>query len=86
MSTVIPNATTRGLVEPGDPNVTVCLLPSTELVFDGDVEYESALGFLPVKKVGENTASFRRVNPDRRRGQIYCGGATVPFSTSPSGG
>ena len=65
VSTVFSNSITRGFAEEGNPQVAVCLLPGTELVFDRDVECDHALGFFPTKKMGENTARFRRINPDR---------------------
>ena len=58
------NSYTRGFAEEGKPGVAVCLLPGTELVFECGVEYDHALGFFPTKKMGENTARFRRINPD----------------------
>jgi hypothetical protein len=65
VSTVFSNSITRGFAEEGNPQVAVCLMPGTELVFDRDVECDHALGFFPTKKMGENTARFRRINPDR---------------------
>jgi hypothetical protein len=41
---------TRGFCSPGDPNTAVCVLPGTELAFDGYLE-------------GYQTAIFRQVNP-----------------------
>lgn len=43
----------------------VCLRPGTELVFDRPVECDHALGFFPTKNMGETTARFRQINPDR---------------------
>jgi hypothetical protein len=65
VSTVFSNSITRGFAEEGNPQVAICLLPGTELVFERDVECDHALGFFPTKKMGENTARFRRINPDR---------------------
>jgi hypothetical protein len=65
VSTVFSNSITRGFAEEGTPQVAICLLPGTELVFERDVECDHALGFFPTKKMGENTARFRRINPDR---------------------
>jgi hypothetical protein len=55
---------TRGFTAVGEPNVAVCLLPGTELVFDRDVECDHALGFFPNKKLRENVARFRQINLD----------------------
>jgi hypothetical protein len=65
VSTVFSNSITRGFAEEGNPQVAICLAPGTELVFERDVECDHALGFFPTKKMGENTARFRRINPDR---------------------
>jgi hypothetical protein len=65
VSTVFSNSITRGFAEVGNPQLAICLAPGTELVFDRDVECDHALGFFPTKKMGENTARFRRINPDR---------------------
>src|SRR5271163_3666856 len=59
VSTQFANSITRGFAAVGEPNVAVCLLPGTELVFDHDVEYERALGIFPNKKLRENVARFR---------------------------
>jgi hypothetical protein len=65
VSTIFSNSITRGFAEEGNPQLAVCLAPGTELVFERDVECDHALGFFPTKKLGENTARFRRINPDR---------------------
>ena len=54
VSTKFPNSITRGFSEVGEPNVAVCVLPGTELVFDRDVECDHALGFFPNKKMRSN--------------------------------
>jgi len=62
VSTQFVNSITRGFSAVGEPNVAVCLLPGTELVFDRDVECDHALGFFPNKKLRENVARFRQIN------------------------
>jgi hypothetical protein len=64
VSTQFANSITRGFAAVEEPNVAVCLLPGTELVFDRDVECDHALGFFPNKKLRESVARFRQVNPD----------------------
>ena len=64
VSTQFANSITRGFAAVGEPNVAVCLLPGTELVFDRDVECDHALGFFPNKKLRESVARFRQINPD----------------------
>jgi hypothetical protein len=64
ISSQFVNYVTRGFAAAGEPNVAVCLLPGTELVFDHDVETDHALGFFPNKKLRENVARFRQINID----------------------
>ena len=60
VSTRFPNSITRGFAAIGEPNVSVCLPPGTELAFEADVKYEVAIAFLP--KVGDSVARFRYVD------------------------
>ena len=62
VSTRFANSMTRGFAAIGEPNVSVCLPPGTELAFETDVKYEAAIGFLPKKKLGESVARFRYVD------------------------
>lgn len=62
VSTRFRNSLTRGFAAVGEPEVSVCLPPGTELAFEADVEYEAAIGFLPNKKLGESLARFRYLN------------------------
>ena len=62
VSTRFPNSMTHGFAAIGEPNVSVCLPPGTELAFETDVKYEAAIGFLPKKKLGESVARFRYVD------------------------
>ena len=57
VSTRFPNSITRGFAAIGEPNVSVCLPPGTELAFETEVKYE-ANSFLPKKKLGETVARF----------------------------
>jgi hypothetical protein len=65
VSTVFSNSFTRGFSAIGEPDVAVCLLPGTELVFERDVECDHVIGFFPTKRMGDNTARFRRIDADR---------------------
>ena len=49
VSTRFPNSITRGFAAIGEPNVSVCLPPGTELAFEAEVKYE-ARDRLPSKK------------------------------------
>ena len=62
VSTRFMNTPTRGFAAVGEPNVSVCLPPGTELAFATDVSYETMIGFLPKKKLSERVARFRYVN------------------------
>jgi hypothetical protein len=64
------NSITRGFAAVENPNVAVCLLPGTELVFESEVEFEGGLGLLLTnwirsEKIKEKVARFRQVNIDK---------------------
>ena len=61
VSTRFPNSITRGFAAIGEPNVSVCLPPGTELAFEADVKYEAVIALLPKKTLGERLARFRYV-------------------------
>ena len=61
VSTRFPNSITRGFAAIGEPNVSVCLSPGTELAFEAEVKYEAAIALLPKKTLGESLARFRYV-------------------------
>jgi hypothetical protein len=56
---------TRGFAVVNEPDVAVCILPGTELVFDQDVKYEPAIAFFPKRNARQRLARFRRLNEDR---------------------
>jgi hypothetical protein len=62
VSSQFVSSITRGFTAVAEPEVAVCLLPGTELVFERDVECDHALGFFPNKKLRENVARFRQIN------------------------
>ena len=64
VSTKFANSITRGFSALSEPNVAVCILPGTELVFDQDVECDHALGFFPNKRMRARLARFRQINLD----------------------
>jgi hypothetical protein len=66
VSTMFGNSFTRGFAAAGEPQVAVCLAPGTELAFDRDAECDHPLGFFPSRKLGEHTARFRHINPERQ--------------------
>jgi hypothetical protein len=62
VSTQFLSSLTRGFAAIGDPNVAVCLLAGTELVFDQDVECDHPLGLYEKRKLREKVARFRQIN------------------------
>src|SRR5262249_12150790 len=54
-TTSFSGTSTRGFAAVGEPNVAVCLLPGTEVVFEREAEYEHA---------------FRRLLPGLRLGRL----------------
>jgi hypothetical protein len=66
VTTKFKRSITRGFAAVGQPDVAVCLLPGTEIVFDENVECEPSfgIGILPSKKIGHRLARFRRINID----------------------
>jgi len=63
VSTGFPHTVTRGFASVEDPNVAVCLLPGTELAFEGEVRCET--GILFASRLGHKVARFRQVNRGR---------------------
>jgi hypothetical protein len=64
VTTVFFGTYTRGFAAVGDPEVAVCLLPGTELVFEHDVERGLVFKLLRPKPLGR-AARFRQINQDQ---------------------
>lgn len=62
VSTSFRNSITRGFAASGQPDVAVCLMPGTELAFDGDVEGHVLLQGGAMRNFGQKVARFRQVN------------------------
>jgi hypothetical protein len=62
VTTKFPNTITYGFAAVGEPQVAVCLLPGTEVAFDGDVQCRGALGIFRGRRIGQRLARFRQVN------------------------
>lgn len=61
VSTTFPNTVTRGFASLDDRTTAVCLLPGTELAFEGNVRFYSH--FLHLRRTSHcNTARFRAEN------------------------
>ena len=93
VSTRFPNSITRGFAAIGEPNVSVCLPPGTELAFEAEVKYEAAIAFLPKKKLGESAGplplcrQWRLTRTETRSnfpaGRSCCSHGCVKVSTRP---
>src|SRR5262245_19298522 len=59
-----PPSLTRGFSAADQPNVAVCLLPGTELAFEGTVERETRTTLMPHQTIGASVARFRHINED----------------------
>jgi hypothetical protein len=58
-----PGTTTRGFAAVNEPTVAVCLLPGTELAFEGDVEWRRPFfGLFQKRRPCGRLARFRQVN------------------------
>jgi hypothetical protein len=64
VTTCFVGSTTRGFAAVEEPDVAVCLLPGTEVVFEQDAEYDHVFGRLwpGLCKLASNVAQFRQVN------------------------
>jgi len=62
VTTDFANSITRGFAGIGEPEVAVCLLPGTELVFDSDLQYHRALNLFGKARVNHRVARFRQIN------------------------
>jgi hypothetical protein len=63
VTTAFNNSLTGGFASVGEPQVAVCLLPGTEVAFEGEVECERFFWvFRRQKLIGEKVARFRQIN------------------------
>jgi hypothetical protein len=62
VSSAFRNSITRGFASSEEPNVAVCLMPGTELAFEGDVEAQVASRCGTLRNFGQRVARFRQVN------------------------
>ena len=63
--TRFPPLMTRGFTEVGEPAVAICLLPGTEVAFEGEVKAEPNFPLMPKRRIGERLARFRQVALDK---------------------
>ena len=66
VTTKFHNTITRGFASVSDPRVAVCLMPGTELAFEGEIESQAVFRLFSPRKLGANVARFRRVNENQR--------------------
>jgi hypothetical protein len=64
VATYFAIAITRGFAAVEEPDVAVCLLPGTELVFENEVQYDRAFRLFGRARVGQRVARFRQVKMD----------------------
>lgn len=62
VSTDFTKSISRGFTEVGQPEVAVCLLPGTEIAFDGDVQFDRAFSMFGRARIEHRVARFRQVN------------------------
>jgi hypothetical protein len=69
VTTKFPSTITRGFAGVNEPDVAVCLLTGTELVFAEEARVSHWLGQIWPRsrfgRLGRNTARFRRINIDQ---------------------
>ena len=63
VSSQFANSITRGFSAVGEPNVAVCLLPGTELVFDRDVEMRACARLLPQQEAAREGRPLQADQP-----------------------
>jgi hypothetical protein len=61
VTTAFNNSLTGGFASVGEPQVAVCLLPGTEVAFEGEVERERIFDFWSQRIIGEKVARFRQI-------------------------
>jgi hypothetical protein len=75
VTTELARSSTRGFAAVGEhgaklvihddlPKVAVCLLPGTELAFDGDVRYDRAFNLFGNGRINHKVARFRQIDMD----------------------
>jgi hypothetical protein len=64
VTTAFNNSVTRGFTSVGEPQVAVCLLPGTEVAFEGEVECDGFFVFRSQRIIGEKVARFRQIKTE----------------------
>ena len=67
VSTRFPGTYTRGFAAEADREVAVCLLPGTELAFEGDVRVDAIYGGEPARTIAQRVARFTQTRLDEPR-------------------
>jgi hypothetical protein len=65
VSTRFRSSLTRGFAATSEPDVAVCLLPGTEVVFEQDVECDGAFHHFRGRSLKQKVARFRQINLDQ---------------------
>jgi hypothetical protein len=74
VATKFNNSITRGFAAVGQSNVAVCLLPGTEIAFDGNVECESSFEYLAEKENRSAARALPASQYEQLRGSSRCAG------------
>lgn len=64
VTTDFARSITRGFSAVGEPEVAVCLLPGTEIAFQGDVRYDRAFSLFGKARIEHKVGRFRQLNMD----------------------
>lgn len=64
VTTTFAGTCTRGFAAVGDPHVAVCLLPGTEIAFDGNVDWNRPFKLFRRRQATGKLARFRQINMD----------------------
>jgi hypothetical protein len=61
ITTTFRGTSTRGFASESDPSVAVCMLPGTELAFEGNVKYDNR--WIWTRSTGFRVGKFGKVDP-----------------------
>src|SRR5262245_57427611 len=62
VSTRFATSATHGFTAVGEPNVAICLLPGTEVVFEKEAVFDQGWSFFHKHKAVGTVARFRQIN------------------------
>lgn len=65
ISTRFRTSITRGFAAANEPDIAVCLLPGTEVAFQGDVEMDPGFPLFRKRNIRQRVARFRQIDLDQ---------------------